>query len=373
MPILTAPAAFATRALTMDLDALRPKLAPLVQGRFGGDTRVGEIQALAGDASTRRYVRVQLHGGTAPPTAVVMILADRGVAVSSEELAVLPETAELPFVNVHRFLQHIGVAVPEMYADASDRGLLVLEDIGDGALRDAVEGAAPEAVERLYRLAIDQLLLLQLDGTRASDPDCIAFHQAFDERLYLWEFEHFVEFGIERRLGALPAAAAARLREIFATIAARLDREPRYLTHRDFHSWNLFVQHGRIRVIDFQDALMAAAPYDLATLLGDRDTPSVVSPELEARLLDYYREAWRDRGGVPWDVEQLRELYLLCALQKALKVVGRFHYLDIVKGKRAYLRYLPPTLRQASRLLQQLPQCAEIGTILAPYFPELRQ
>jgi aminoglycoside/choline kinase family phosphotransferase len=272
---------------------------------------------------------------------------------------------------VHRFLAGLGCPVPEVYVDAATDGLVLLEDIGDLALRDAVEGSAAPEVERLYQLAIDELLRLQLEGTRRPSRDCIAFQQAFDERLYLWELEHFIEWGIEKRLGELPAPAAAKLRQSFTALARRLDAQPRYLNHRDYHSWNLFVQDGHIRVIDFQDALLAAAPYDLATLCGDRDTPSVVSPALEGRLLDYYRRGWQERGGPAWEPAELDEVYRLCALQKALKVVGRFHYLHLVKGKAGYLRYLPPTVAQVRRLLAGLPQWSSIDEVLAPYYDRL--
>lgn len=356
----------------VDLRQLEVLLPPLVQSRFGDAARVESVAALAGDASTRSYARARLAGGSAPETVVVMMLADRGLAISSEELAVLPEMTELPFLNVHRFLKRLDVPVPEVHVDASARGLVVLEDIGDTALRDAVATASASEAERLYRLAIDELVRLQIEGTRRADDDCIAFRQAFDERLYLWEFEHFIEYGIEKRLGPLPAAAGAALRRPFAEIAARLGSQPRYLNHRDYHSWNLYVQDGRIRIIDFQDALLAAAPYDLATLLGDRDTPSIVTPDLEERLVDYYRRRWQETGGPPWDAAELLDIYRLCALQKALKVVGRFHYLHLVKKKAGYLRYLPPTVSQVRRLLAQLPRYASIEEVLRPLYARLQ-
>jgi aminoglycoside/choline kinase family phosphotransferase len=65
-------------------------------------------------------------------------------------------------------------------------------------------------------------------------------------------------------------------------------------------------------------------------------------------------------------------VYAACALQKAFKVVGRFHYLDTVKGKPGYLRYLPPTWRQIARLLAARPDLAPVQRILAQYAPELR-
>ncbi|MBI3784159.1 MAG: phosphotransferase [Deltaproteobacteria bacterium] len=345
--------------------------AELVCARFGSGTTVLRSEALAGDASTRRYARLWLAGASAPPTTVAMLLADRGIAMSSDELAVFKEPPkELPYLNVHRFLVKLGVAVPEVYVDASERGVLLLEDVGDTALWDAVQGQAETRVIELYQQAIDQLLLLEIEGTRQRDDTCLAFQQSFDERLYLWEFEHFIEYGIERRTGSkLPARDAECLRQNFGAIARRLDDEARVLNHRDFHSWNLYVHNGRLRVIDFQDALLAAAAYDLATLLGDRDTPQIVRPDIEARLLDYFIEGWRKRGAGPLDDDHFHDVYFLCALQKALKVVGRFFFLDIEKGKPGYLRFVPSTVRQILRILPRFSEYADMAALLRSYLP----
>lgn len=356
----------------MSPEELAARLAPLVRGRFGEAARVDDVAALAGDASTRSYARARLSGGEAPPALVVMMLADRGLSISSDELAVLPESSELPFLNVHRFLSAIGTDVPAVYVDASAEGLVLLEDVGDLSLRDAAEGASDAEVEALYRAAVDALVRLQVEGTRRRDPACIAFHQEFDRRLYLWEFEHFLEYGIEKRLGPLAAAETATLRSAFARMAERLDRQPRFLNHRDYHSWNLHVQDGRLRIIDFQDALLAAAPYDLATLLGDRDTPTVVPPALEAKLVEHYRRRWLECGGPAEVAAALDDVYRLCALQKALKVVGRFHYLHLVKGKSGYLRYLPPTVARVRHLLACLPEWSAVDDILAPLYDRLQ-
>ncbi len=352
--------------------ALTSLFEELIRGRFGTATALRGVMPLAGDASTRRYARLQLSGPGAPASAVAMILADRGIALSSEELAVFERPpAELPYLNVHRFLTSVGVAVPELYVDASSHGVLLLEDVGDMALWDAVQQQPEARILDLYRAAIDQLLLIQVDGTQRHDADCIAFQQAFDERLFVWEFEHFIEYGIERRVGrTLPAADARLLRACFAEIARRLAAQPRALNHRDFHSWNLFVHGGRIRVIDFQDALLAPAPYDLATLLGDRDTPHIIRPHIERQLLDYYGDRWTARANAAWDPGRLDDVYFLCALQKALKVVGRFYFLDLVKKKPGYLRYIPATVRQIERLLPQFPEWPDLAAILPHYLPQ---
>jgi N-acetylmuramate 1-kinase len=355
------------------VDDLTPLLQDMVAECFGTAVRLQRLVPLTGDASTRRYARLWLEGPEAPATVVAMLLADRGIALSSEELAVFDEAPrELPYLNVHRFLAHLGVAIPALYADASEHGVLLLEDIGDTPLWDVVQGQPDDRVREVYAQAIEQLLLIQIEGTRHPDPTCLAFQQAFDERLFLWEFEHFIEYGIERRLGQpLPSRDADVLRSHFGVIARRLDRQPRYLNHRDFHSWNLFVHQGKVRVIDFQDALLAPAPYDLATLLGDRDTPNTIRPPIEAALLEYYRQRWRELSGTELDAVEFTDIYFLCALQKALKVVGRFYFIEMVKKKPGYLRYIPSTVRQIHRILPRFPELAELAATLTRYLPEI--
>ena len=106
----------------------------------------------------------------------------------------------------------------------------------------------------------------------------------------------------------------------------------------------------------------------MATLLGDRDTPHVVRPDVEAALLDYYRRRWEVLTGE--EVSRgFEDVYYLCALQKALKVVGRFFFLDIEKRKPGYLRYIPSTVRQIDRILPRFPEHADMAGVLRKWLP----
>lgn len=350
---------------------LRQAIDTAIATKWGKETAITRVEPLTGDASSRSYVRLYLTGG-GPATTVVMMLAGSALPLSSDELAVFKEPLkELPYLNVYRFLQSLGVTVPETYYDGSKDGFLLLEDIGDVPLREAAHGLSAAEIENLYNKAIDQLVRLQVEGTRRGDESCIAFQQAFDHRLFMWEFEHFIEWGLEKREGKpLSAAEGKELRSMFDEISTRLDRAPRFLNHRDYHSWNLFVQNDDIRVIDFQDALLAPATYDLETLLNDRDTPTVVSPALEQTLVNYYHTAWHDSGGSAIAQEQMWEEYNLCLLQKASKVVGRFYYLELEKKKTGYSRYIPPTLATVRRVVARLPQYRRLQEIIASHFPE---
>ena len=342
-----------------------------VTDKWGEEVRVTQAYPLAGDASSRAYIRLSLSGN-GPASAVAMMLADSGLALSSDELAVFDEPLEeLPYLNLHYFLEPLGVRVPELYIDGHQDGFLLLEDIGDVPLRDAVQDLPKAEVEAWYRRAIDQLLLIQIEGTRRKNERCIAFQQRFDKRLFLWEFEHFVEWGFQKRDSKnLTSTETKTLTGMFEEISTRLDQSPLFLNHRDYHSWNLFVQKEGIRVIDFQDALLAPAMYDLATLLNDRDTPEVVPPDLEESLVNYYYDAWHQTGGATMSSDVMWKEYDLCLLQKACKVVGRFYYLELEKGKTGYSRYIPPTLATIQRVLKRLPEYQILQDILAHHFPE---
>lgn len=342
---------------------------------FGKETVVVSLAALAGDASSRRYYRANLAGPGSPSSVIIMKLpSGSALPLSSEELAVFKEPLkELPFLNVHRFLSRIGVNVPRLYNQSMDDGLLFLEDLGDLALWDIVQGLPRSEVLAWYQKAIDELLLLQIRGTKERDDSCIAFQQRFDFRLYMWEFDHFLEYGLEKRPGtSIDQTSKKELRNVFVQIARRLASLRPCLSHRDYHSWNLMVHDNAVAVIDFQDALLAPPQYDLASLLNDRITDSIIQPDLEEKLVDYYVTKRFDMARERINRDEFTEMYLLSVIQRDLKVVGRFYYLDIVKGKAAYKKFIPPTVRRLKRNFVRLPQMERLVPILAEHYEEMR-
>jgi aminoglycoside/choline kinase family phosphotransferase len=354
---------------------LESAIGEKIRAVCGADAEIVSLAPLAGDASSRRYFRATLAEARELSSVIVMALpAESSLPLSSEELAVFKEPLkELPFLNVHRFLSKIGARVPKLYGQWEKEGILILEDLGDIALWDKVQGLPEREVLAWYERAIDELLILQIDGTKGRDDACVAFQQRFDFRLYMWEFEHFLEYGLEKRPGtAVWKSALEELRVIFAEIARRLASEVPCLNHRDYHSWNLMVHDGAVVVIDFQDALLAPPQYDLASLLNDRVTDAVILPHLEERLLRYYMERKAAKTETALNAREFLEIYLLSAIQRDLKVVGRFYYLDIVKGKPAYKKFIPPTVRRLKRNLARLPQTEKIIPVLAEYYEEMR-
>jgi hypothetical protein len=322
------------------------------------------VHALRGDASSRAYSRVTIERGRAgavPESLVVMHLSDAAVAISSEELGVFGKggPAELPFVNVQRYLARLSDAVPTIYARSADGKMLVLEDVGDLTLWDTAR-ASNDGGRALFRRALEWTATLQSEAR--DDGACYAFRQSFDTRLFAWEFDHFVEYG----LSGLASTDEAQVRRELSAAAEKLGALPRVLCHRDYHAWNIHVQNGtRLRVIDFQDALLGPRLYDAASLLTDRMTPELIHPTLERELVlgladRLGRDLWLDEA-------TLLAEYRLIALQRALKVVGRFNYLAEVKGKPGYLSMLPHAAATARRLLAELGSFPATEAALAAY------
>ena len=130
------------------------------------------------------------------------------------------------------------------------------------------------------------------------------------------------------------------------------------------------VDQTRLRVLDFQDALMGPATYDLASLLRDAyiALDESLIDDLVANYLDRLeaqRQVWTNR-------EAFRRLFDLTSIQRNLKAAGRFVYIDHVKGNPKFLTDIPRTLGYVRKNLSKYPELLTLRKHLAPYVPELQ-
>ena len=347
-------------------------IARTIETRFSPRLALRQVLPLAGDASNRRYFRVTLTGGP-PHSVIVMQLAEPEGFKQSEEAVsgVVHQIAELPFINVRSHLAKVKVPVPTLYYYDQSAGLLYLEDFGDVTLADAVSRADSVQVKSRYRQAIDVLVQMQIHATRPEDQTCLAFHRGFDAPLLMWEFEHFLEYGVEVRNGKpLADVDAAAIRRVFQNMADQLASQPRIFTHRDYHSRNLMVDGTRLGVIDFQDALMGPATYDLASLV--RDAYIQLDEALVDELVEYYLTHMADWGVGSTNRASFRRVFDLMSIQRNLKAAGRFVYIDRVKGNPKFLADIPRVLSYVKRNLQKYPELEPLRKHLTPYVPELQ-
>ena len=304
----------------------------------------GKIIALTPDASTREYFRIPWRKGTA-------------VAAVYPE----PFDAEVhPFLDVTRLFQAAGLPVPEVLDVDAARGIIVQEDLGDRQLRRVLESADEDVHEHYMEQAVALVADIQAATRLAQERDSIASRLAFDEAKLSWELDFFVEhyFGSYRRED-LARGDEAQLRAELNDLASELAARPRVLCHRDYHAANILVdQRQRLRLIDYQDARMGPASYDLVSVLLDRQTSVPSLAAIRERRL-FFLEERRRRGLDVIDPDEFAHEFRLMAVQRCLKACGTFSYQTGVCGRgQTYEQFIDPMLEivvQALTWLERFP------------------
>ncbi len=297
-----------------------------------------------GDASARSYEIVSL--GNEPPRVLMnappLVL---GPPVRGDKAyAEIAHTARTitAFIAIDKVLAEAGVSVPQILADDLDRGFALLEHLGS---ENFLDGAGKPVAER-YTAAAELLAFMHTrrwsydievrSGVRHRVPP-------FARDAMMIEAELLVDCYVPAVTGA-PASEGLRkgFRHEWDALIDRLEGGENTLMLRDFHSPNIVWRkeragYDRLGILDFQDALVGPAAYDVASLAMDA---RVTVPEvIERDTLAAYVAARRTSGG--FDEEKFREEYAIMAAQRNSKILGIFVRLDRRDGKPAYLKHLP--------------------------------
>lgn len=297
-----------------------------------------------GDASARSYEIVTLEG-FAPRVLMNSPELVLGPPVKDgKPYALIAHTSRTvaAFVAIDHALAESGVSVPEIHAQDLARGFLLTSHLGSGNFLD--EAGKPV----LQRYAAAGELLAMMHGRpwhyRLEAAPGI-FHEVppFDRDAMMIEAELLVDWYVPAVTGA-PASSELRLgyQRQWDALFTRLSGHETTLMTRDFHSPNIIWRserqgHDRLGIIDFQDALVGPAAYDLASLAMDARV--TVPPAIEQATLDAYIAA-RHAAGV-FDELAFREAYAIMAAQRNSKILGIFVRLDRRDGKPDYLKHLP--------------------------------
>ncbi len=304
-----------------------------------GWSRDCRLEPASADASFRRYFRVWRADGA---TRVVM-----DAPPEREDTA--------PYLKVTGLLAACDVHVPEVAAADTQRGLLLLEDLGSEHMLAALQrGADPE---QLYAAALATLERIQLRGAAGA-----ATLPPYDRAALLREMQLLPDWYCARHL-ALTATSedAAVLTDCFELLVRSALEQPVVLVHRDYHSRNLMLTPARSPgVIDFQDATAGPIGYDLVSLLKDCYV-SWPRARVEA-WVESYRLRLRAAGAASADSSaQFLRWFDLIGLQRHIKVLGIFARLCYRDGKSGYLADLPRTLDYVLDTAARYPELREFS------------
>ncbi len=236
-----------------------------------------------------------------------------------------------------RWLAAHGISVPAVLADLPHLKTLALENAGS---EDLLARSARRGEDRLYDYVAVVEALAKFNALESGHCEGREELEApFDSALYKWERDLFREYCLGARFHMeMPAAVEKELE----SVAARLEKEPPALVHRDFQSTNI-VWSGKVgggkdeardfKFIDFQGMRRGPAAYDLASLLYD---PYVTLREGERRALAalYAKKSGR---------ADIAEVLPLAAVERLVQALGAYGRLESV-GKSGFARHVLPAL-----------------------------
>ena len=193
----------------------------------------------------------------------------------------------------------------------------------------------------------------------------------FDTDALLVEVGLMLEWYLpDRGVDARRRACAPNSSRCGASCWASPRRAAKTWVMRDFHSPNLIWLEARrdiakVGIIDFQDAVLGPAAYDLVSLLQDAriDVPE----PLELALLTRYIKA-RRAADEAFDPAGFAELYAIMSAQRNTRLLGTFARLNRRDGKPQYLRHQPRIWAYLNRSLAH-PALARVSGVVCRQRP----
>lgn len=316
---------------------------------LGSDPGPLHAASLGGDASFRRYFRCTVNGDT-------ILLVDAPPARENNPA----------FVKAAAEFRAAGLCTPTIIATDLDQGFMILEDFGDllylSCLQQARQGENMARVQTLYRQATDALLALQTNDLPSELP--LYSRELLNQEMMLFD-QWFCEGMLGMTLSADEQTLLADTRDILVNSALA---QPQTRVHRDYHSRNLMVRRAADGsfpedmapgVIDFQDAVIGAATYDLVSLL--RDCYIVWPASQVSDWVGAYARQARGRSIIPasYTDGQFQRDFDLMGLQRHIKVLGIFCRLALRDGKVRYLDDLPVVINYVLEVAALHPEMAD--------------
>lgn len=301
-----------------------------------------DLQPASADASFRRYFRAsQANGsnGNAGKTAVVM-----DAPPEKEDTA--------PFIDITKRLLAAQVHAPAILAENTEKGFLLLEDLGNSPLLDALQKHQGNT-DQLYNDAMQALLQLQ-----TANSDNLPLYDAkhlHTEMMLMPDW--FLTKHLAFEHDSIPHDLIAHT---FQQLSEAATEQPQVFVHRDYHSRNLMItEQQNPGVIDYQDAVIGPCTYDLVSLL--RDCYIAWPQHRIEKKVEQFRKAAIEAGNIPpVDARSFKRWFDLMGLQRHIKVLGIFARLYHRDGKQNYLNDLPLTLSYVLQVGAKYPETSQL-------------
>lgn len=296
------------------------------------------LQQLCEDGSTRKYSRFNTPEG---PRLLMQ--------VQGRESSALQEGV-YEWLVILQTLQKYKIYTPTVYQLIPSISSLVIEDCGDELLETRIRGVLDNKnsdkknILSIYRPAFQMIGRFLSIKKIPSELWCT---RSFDEAKLQYELNFFAQHALSCwGKSFLSKEEKDCFFEETKKLCSHISQVPKYFVHRDFHSRNLIFNNHHLYVIDFQDARLGPAAYDLVSLCFD--------PYVDLTSTDrfhFFSEALQmlsETNGKNVKDEILSS-WQAVFLQRQLKAIGSFFYLSKIKN-----RDYTPAIQPALGLLRDL-------------------
>lgn len=302
---------------------------------------VDTLEIVAGDASPRKYYRVLTRdkSGSDSPTdyfSTSFIVMDCLVDDSMHDFIALAES-----------MRKAEIRTPKIFAADLQNGYMLLEDFGSQLVKAELSLNSGDTI-------FGQDILPVLDQIKNCDTHALPI---FDAERLRSEMQLFVEWFCNiHRESPLSSQDTKDWSLLTDLLIANALEQRQVFVHRDFHCCNVMrLKEQSIGVIDFQDAVLGPASYDLASWIWDR-------------YIDWPREQitrWIEQARPLLAPETDPQLWQKqcdwMGLQRNLKIIGIFCRLNYRDGKKEYMQLIPQFAQYAIDSIERYPELSAVG------------
>ena len=316
---------------------MKERVKEIIQDKVG--STIERIDLMSGDASARCYYKAITNEGE---SFIVCTESPNGQQSTD-------------FIKMNSILSE-KIKRPALVYYNLEESIVVQEDLGSESLNSYSGKQSKEERIKIYKKAIDGILEYQ-----TIDKSCLSIvgDRSFDYEKLSFEFDLAVEnFIIKYLKYKLTNEDLKTLKETKDYLIDYFKMKNKVVCHRDFHGRNLMIRSKEVYHIDFQDARVGPASYDLCSLLDDC---YFKLNESDKNILEGY---YLSKSSFYRNREELELEYNTVATQRIFKAIGSFTYLKYDKNKPEYERYIAFAFENLREKLEELPVLEKFRSLL---------
>jgi aminoglycoside/choline kinase family phosphotransferase len=247
------------------------------------------------------------------------------------------------------------IRVPHILFDDPQRGIMVLEDLGEATLFDLLQEyptthpSFSSVIVPHYKESLRQLTRFQIEAGRSVHFASCYPRQAFDEGSMQYDMGLFVKDFLSRTVIPYNPELLDRDRTMLSRFL--VGAESSFFLYRDFQSRNIVVnEEGVLGFVDFQGGRRGPLHYDVVSLLYQ--SRAQLSSPLRAELLDTYLSLASSL--TPIDTKAFHQYYTGFVLIRLMQVLGRYAKLGFEDGKVFFRESIPYALENLAQVVNSL-------------------